>query len=710
MKFPEVLKRSSNLDDWVRIGTDGTIEVRTGKVEIGQGIKTAIAMIAAEELDVAIDRIRVRSADTDLTPNEWITAGSMSVEDSGSAVRIAGATARQVLLERAAERLGVDIESLKVEDGTISSAESNEQTDYWTLQAGRLFDLQILDVPILKDPDRYRIVGRTAQRLDLRAKLTGEPAFVHDLMLDGMLHGRMIKPPVNNAQLTFCPETLDRDGVRLVHDGNFLGVVAECEHQAVVAAECLALMCRWQAPLIEPLPAGIPDYLRQAVTHSLLVVDGTPVDAPLAAHEPPMGASITLSATYYRPFQLHASLGPSAAVAYLSEGRLTVYSHSQGVELLKLALADALGLEREQVHVIHAEGAGCYGHNGADDAAMDAALLAMAVAPAPVQVKWTRVDEHCHEPVTPAAVLDLEASLDEQGRIIDWRHETYSFSHNGRPRPAKGFTNLQSAWWRAKPIPPVPRQPAMMTEVGIHRNLEPIYAFPRKRLVKQFVAHSPLRTSSLRSLGAFANVFAIESFMDELAFAAGVHPLEFRLSHLEDVRAKRVLELLAEQAPSASTMDRHGRGLAIARYKNRQTWCAVLVDVHVNDDGTVHLDRAVIAADAGLVIDPDGLINQLEGGFVQAASMALKEEVLWDHDGIVTRDWASYPILTFSEVPEIDTFLVDRRDEPALGVGEASTGPTPAAIANAIFDATGIRVRDIPFTPEQLRRAAGQVP
>ena len=385
---------------------------------------------------------------------------------------------------------------------------------------------------------------------------------------------------------------------------------------------------------------------------------------------------------------------------------LTVYSHSQGVELLKLALADALELPVAAVHVIHAEGAGAYGHNGADDAAMDAALLAIAVAPWPVQVKWSRADEHGFEPYAPAALIDMQASLDGEGRVVDWCHETYSFSHNGRPRPNPGYTNLQPAWWRAKPIRPAPRQPAMIAEVGIHRNQEPIYRFPRKLLVKRFVADSPLRTSSVRSLGAFANVFAIESFMDELAHAAGKNSFEFRIEHLEDSRAREVLELLRRQAPALSSDDSAGRGIAMARYKNRQTYCAVMVDVHVEDGGRVRLDHAIIAADAGLVIDPDGLVNQLEGGFVQAASWALKEEVTWDQGGVTSRDWESYPILSFSEVPVIETVLVDRRHDKAMGAGEASTGPTPAAIANAIFDAVGVRARDIPFTPARLREAA----
>ena len=707
MSMPASIERTPGLDRWIRIADNGAVIVSTGKVEIGQGIKTAIAMIAAEELDVSVERIQVQTADTEITPNEYVTAGSMSVEDSGSAVRVASAAARQILLESAAEKLHVAVDTLTVQDGLITSGQSNEQTDYWSLQAGRLFEVDIIDVPPLKDPRSYRVVGTHTTRTDLAAKVRGDLAFVQDLRLADTWHGRLVKPPLADATLIECPDSIDLPDVEIVRDGNFVGVVAKLEAVAIAAAERLASKARWQSKPLEPPMPGIPGYLRTHVSKSLPVVSGMPLDETLPEQATPDHAVQTLNAAYYRPYQMHASLGPSAACAQFVDGKLTVYSHSQGVELLKRALAPVLDLPVDRVHVIHREGAGCYGHNGADDVALDAALLAIALPPRPVMVKWSRADEHGFEPYAPATVIDMQASLDAHGRIIDWCHDTYSFSHNGRPRPNPGHTNLQSAWWREKPLPPVPRQPAMLAEAGIHRNLEPIYTLPRKRLVKHFVANSPLRTSSLRSLGAFANVFAIESFMDELAHAAGKDPFEFRSEHLADRRARAVLELLQQRAPGLSGDSNAGRGIAMARYKNRQTYCAVMVDVHVEDDGQVRLDHAVISADAGLVIDPDGLINQLEGGFIQAASWTLKEQVTWDHEGVTSRDWESYPILTFSEIPTIATYLIDRRLDQPMGAGEASTGPTPAAIANAIFAAVGVRVRDLPFTPERVKLAAG---
>jgi CO/xanthine dehydrogenase Mo-binding subunit len=602
--------------------------------------------------------------------------------------------------------LHVDAATLSVDDGTISSPDSNERTDYWTLAGSRPFGVDISEMPKLKDPEDYRLVGGRVQRLDLPAKVSGRAAFVHDLALPDMRHGRLVKPPQPHARLIEAPGALDLPNVQVVRDGTFLGIVADREDVAERAAAALAARCRWHTVPLEPRPDGMSEYLRAHVSRRLPVVDGTPLDEPVTFAEMAPTAVIRLSATYTRPYQMHASLGPSCAVAQLADGVLTVHSHSQGVELLKLALADVLGLEPTRVHVIHSEGAGCYGHNGADDVALDAALLARAVAPAPVSVKWSRADEHGFEPYAPAAVQDLTAGLDGDGRIVHWRHEAISFSHVGRPRPQPGYTNLQSAWWLEEPKQPAPRTPALLPEVGIHRNLQPIYDLPGPELVKSFVPPGPLRTSSVRSLGAFANVFAIESFMDELAHAAGRDPLAFRLSHLSEPRARALLEALGERAPDRSQGTGRGRGIAMARYKNRQTWCAVMVDVTVTDAAEVRLERALIVADAGLVIDPDGLTNQLEGGFVQAASWSLKEAVTWDHEGVTSRDWETYPILRFSEVPEIETHLMDRRNERALGAGEASTGPTPAAIANAIFDATGIRVRDIPFTPDRVRAAA----
>jgi nicotinate dehydrogenase subunit B len=708
MTLPATITRTPGLDRWLRFASPGWVIINTGKVEIGQGIKTAIAMIAAEELDLELDQIRVQTADTERTPNEFVTAGSMSITDSGGAVRIACATARRILLGKAADQLGVSHDTLEVNHGSITSDLTNEHTDYWSIQGDRQFDVDIVDLPKFKAIGNHRVVGHRVARIDLAAKLRGDAAYVHDLALPGLLHGRLIKPPTRSARLVRAPQDFSMPGVvKVVQDGSFLGVVAQREEVAIKAAQVFAARCEWHRDPLTPSSEGIQAHLRSNVTSSLAVVDGTPTEPPPVDDIATNNGDL-LRATYYRPYQMHGAMGPSAALAEYRNDKLTVYSHSQGVELLKLALADALELTIDNVHVIHAEGAGCYGHNGADDAGLDAALLAMAVSPRPVMLKWTRSDEHGFEPYAPATAIDMGASLDNAGRISRWQHEAYGFTHMGRPRPSPGYSNLQSAQWRARPIAAVPKEPLMMAEAGIHRNLEPMYAFPNKRLVKHFVAEGPLRTSSTRGLGAFANVFAIESFMDELAHHAGRDPIEFRLDHLTDCRARTVLETLRERAPAPSDASNIGRGVAIARYKNQQTYAAIMVDAQVNNDGQILLKRAFIAADAGLIIDPDGLVNQLEGGFIQSASWTLKEQVSWDADGITSKDWDSYPILAFSEVPEIKTFLIEQPDQPALGAGEASTGPTPAAIGNAVFDAIGVRVRAVPFSVAQLRQAAAR--
>jgi CO/xanthine dehydrogenase Mo-binding subunit len=409
---------------------------------------------------------------------------------------------------------------------------------------------------------------------------------------------------------------------------------------------------------------------------------------------------------------MHASIGPSAAVAHEVDGSLTIWTHTQGVSILRLAIAQALKLPPEKVRLVHVEGPGCYGHNGADDVAFDAALVARALPGTPVHLQWSREDEHAWEPYGSAMVVELEASLDRAGAVVDWSHETRSHTHMNRAIPYSERTSgLIAARHREAPMtPPTPR-PALAHHAGIHRNADPLYTFPRRRVVKHFLSGAPLRTSALRGLGAYANVFALESFMDEVALAAGVDPVEFRLRYLDDPRARDVIRAAADRlgwrAAARPARSGRGRGLAFARYKNVKSWCAVAVELSVDDaTAAIRLERAAIAADAGQIVDPDGLTNQLEGGFVQSASWTLHEEVRFDRERVTSVDWDSYPILRFDEVPEIETVLLDRPGEPWLGAGEASQGPTGAAIANAVFDATGLRVRDLPLVPERLRAAA----
>jgi len=711
--IPHSLQQNPNLDSWVRINTDGTITLFTGKVEFGQGIKTALAQIGAEELDVSLERIRLAATDTAYSPDEGLTVSSMSLETSGNAIRYAAAEARQLLLAIAFEELEVPRERLIVKDGTISDPQTGRSITYWDIFGGQQFGRQVTGLVQPKKPDQHTLVGQAAKNLDLLDKVTGNPCFVHDLDFPGMVHARVVRPPHYAARLV----SVDAEAVKnlpgvlkIVRDGSFLAVITAREEQAVAAMEALGSAAQWGGEPDFPLQEDLFDHLLSQPAQSYLVVDGTPVEDPIPPVEPPAMAAHTLTATYYRPYQMHASLGPSAAVAHMESGKLTVWAHSQGVYPLRASIAHALRITEDLVRVIHMQGPGCYGHNGADDAALDAALLARALPGQPVSLKWMREDEHTWEPYGPAMAMKMHASLDVSGRIIAWNHDVWSFPHLSRARAGSDTSGLLAAWHLDDPFPRSQPWPIMASEVGEHRNATPLYSFPQCRIVKHFVPNNPLRTSSMRGLGAYANVFAIESFMDELAHTAGTDPVEFRLSHLKDERARAVINAAARKAGwrrgERLQGEGRGRGIAFAQYKNRQCYTAIVVELSVNrTSGQISLERAIIAADAGQIVNPDGLSNQLEGGFLQSASWTLKEQVTFDKHGITSRDWDSYPVLRFTDSPTIETVLVNRPDTPFLGSGEGAQGPAPAAIANAIYDAVGIRLREIPFTPEKVKSA-----
>jgi CO/xanthine dehydrogenase Mo-binding subunit len=704
------LQLNPDLDAWIRVEDDGTITLLTGKVELGQGLRTAIARIGAEELDVSLARVRVQTADTASGPNELLTVGSGSMEESGAAMRQAAAEARHHLLELAAKQLGVAVEHLEIHDGTISAPGTDLHTTYWELFAGRKFGRAVTGDVAPKRPAEYRIVGKAADRIDLAGIVTGATRYVQDMTVPGMLYARVVRPPSPGARLESVDESRARRRgvVAVVRDGSFLGVVAEREEQAAKAAEALRAGARWSEPETLPARDELHAWLLAQPTRSYRVVDGVPIEGPVDPIAAPAGAARTLEATYTRPYHMHASIGPSAALAHWLDGALTVWSHSQGVSVLRRALAQALAVDAETIRVVHVAGPGCYGHNGADDAALDAALLARAVPGRAVRLQWTREDEHAWEPYGPAMVVKIQASLDDRGNLLDWNHDVYSNTHLGRAFPHGDRSALIAAWHLATPLPRQRPMPMLFYHAGIHRNADPLYAVPQRRIVKHFIENTPLRVSSTRSLGAYANVFAIESFMDELAAAAGVDPLDFRLHHLDDERARAVLRAAAERTGwQGRTRELgRGRGIGFAQYKNQKCYAAVVIDVRVDlDTAEIRVERAVIAADAGQIIDPSGLANQLEGGVIQSASWTLKEQVIFDRTRITSVDWEGYPILRFGEAPEVETVLLDRPGEPSLGSGEATQGPTAAAIANAVCDAIGVRLREIPFTPDRVRAA-----
>jgi nicotinate dehydrogenase subunit B len=711
--LPSTLIRTPDLDSWLRINIDQTITVFTGKVELGQGIKTAVAMIVAEELDVSPDRILVADTDSRYSPDEGLTVSSMSLETTGEALRWAAADARQIMLSVAMEELEAQPDHLEIADGIIRDASSGKSTDYWQLFGGKPFSNQVSGHAKPKPADQYSILGQGNYRLDSTAKVCGTSNFVHDLDLPGMVHGRVLRTTNQSAKLAAFDQQ-KMQGLpgllQIVQDGSFIGIICEQEQQAIDALATLEQSVKWQQPDLPPGQDQIYDDLLNQAGRAFLVKQGTPVEDPIPPIEIPGKAAQTLQAAYYRPFQMHASLGPSAAAALLCGDNLTLWLHSQGVYPIRAAIARVLGMQTDQIHVIHVEGAGCYGHNGADDAALDAALLARACPGRPVLLKWTRENEHTWEPYGPAMVINLQASLDTSGAVLDWNHDIWSYPHLGRGRSAESTSGLLAAWQLGQPFSKPALEPVLAPHVGSHRNADPLYKFPRKRIVKHFIPETPLRTSALRSLGAFANVFAIESFADELAHAAGLDPVGFRLKYLQDERARAVIQAAADKVGWGDSKqqgaENHGWGIAFAQYKNRQCYAAVAVEVRVNlETGQINLEQAVIAADAGQIVSADGLSNQLEGSFTQAASWTLYEQVTFNQQGITSCDWDTYPILKINQAPRIKILLINRPGLPFLGAGEAAQGPTPAAIANAIFNATGLRLRKIPFTPSVVKSA-----
>ncbi|HEY9474475.1 MAG TPA: molybdopterin cofactor-binding domain-containing protein [Mycobacteriales bacterium] len=705
--LPPSLVANPGLSRWLRLDPDGTVAVRTGRVEIGQGIITALAQIAAEELEVDPARIRMVPADTTDGPDEGLTAGSTSIQRSGAALRHACAQARTLLLDLAARRLDVPVEKLTVHDGQIS-LDGEVRTNYWGLAGGGTsrgpLDVEFdPDVPG-RPPASYQVVGTALPRLDIPDKVSGRPRFVSDLTLPGMLHGRVVRPPSPAASLSWVDDNSvpARPGVlAVVRQGSFLGLVAEREAVAVAAAAALRAVARWDEPETLPEMAALNDFLVSAPSEQ--TVPAERVDTAAATR-----AVRTVSAAYSKPFHAHASIAPSCAVArWEDDGDLTVWTHSQGIFGLRAALARVLDLPAGRIVVHHVEGSGSYGHNGADDAAFDAVLLARAVPGRPVMVQWSRSDELAWEPYGPAVAVRLSAGLDADGRVVSWRGELWSNGHSNRPSrgAAPGaVSRLLAAGLLAEPGAerPVAEDVPMASGGGTGRNAVPCYDIPDYRITSNVLTVMPLRTSSLRALGATANVFAIESLMDELAAAAGVDPVEFRLRHLSDPRSQAVVRSVARRAGwgSPPAGDSRGRGIGFARYKNVGAYCAVVAEVEAIHE--VRVRRLTIAADVGLAVNPDGVANQFEGGAIQATSWAIREQVRFDRTRITSDTWESYPILRFSEVPAVDVEVIQRPDEPSLGAGEAAAGPTVAAVANAVADALGVRIRDLPLTPDNI--------
>jgi nicotinate dehydrogenase subunit B len=700
-RLPGSLQNNRRLDAWLRINPDGGATIFTGKVELGQGILTALAQIAAEELDLPLSRIEMISGDTGQTPNEGHTAGSLSVENSGTALRMAVAEVRAILIDLAAKRLAAPADQLTVADGAIA-APDDRKVGYGELVQTLDLKREATAKVAPKPASTYRVVGRSVRRLDIPAKVTGGAAYIQDIRLPGMLHGRVVRPPRYGAKLENLDETAAKaipGVVAVVRDGSFVGVVAEREEQAIKARAALSAAARWSGG------TDLPD-MDKTYEHLLSLPAIDTVASEKQASPRPSGARV-VEATYRKPYLAHASMGPSCALAEFRDGKFTVWSHTQGVFPLRLDLAKSLHVEPAAIRCIFAEGAGCYGRNGQDDVALDAALLARAVPGRPVRVQWMRDDEFAWEPYGSAMVMKAQGAVVD-GKIVDWQYELWSGPHGIRPGAPDG-SNLFASWSLAQSQKrPVARN-IPLPAGGSDRNAIPAYDLPNQRIVNHFIPDMPIWVSSLRTLGGYANVFAVECFMDELAAAAGIDPIAFRLAHLSDPRARAVIEAVARKSgwKQGETGDgARGRGIGFARYKNLASYVAVVAEVEVDrGSGTVRVPRVTAAVDAGLIINPDGLANQIEGGIVQSVSWTLKEEVRFDRSGIRSRDWASYPILTMPEAPSVEVELINRLNERPLGTGEASQGPAAAAVVNAFANATGKRIRDLPLDAARVKAA-----
>jgi len=699
--LPGDLEDHPMLSSWIQIDADNTVTLTIGKVELGQGSVTAVAQVAAEELVLNFDKLKVISGDTQLCPDEGTTAGSQSMPDCAPGVQQAAAEVRLILTQLAAKKLGVAEDQLTFDNGSIKGPDGKAVT-YGELVTGKELSVDATGKAPLLPVEQHKIIGKSIPRIDIPAKVIGEPIFVQDMHPEGEVFGAIARPPTYQSTLVsvdLAPIEAMPGVLKVVKNGSFLGVIAKRQDQAWAAATALSAAGKWDVKSVLPKNEGIYDWLQttESVEKELMntVREGGPTPAK------------TLEATYFRPYHMHGSIGTSTAMAQMgADGVMTIHSHSQSVWATAAAIEKMLGLEEGKVHVIHTEGSGCYGHNMADDAAADAALLAAAMPGTPIKLQYQRAGEHQWEPYGSAMVNKAKATVDDKGNVLDWSMDIYSTPHGTRPGGKPG--NLLSARYLEKPFEQPKPADGGPPNYSAARNGIALYEFPAQKVTTHFITSMPLRVSSTRGLGAYANVMAVEQFMDELADAAGADPVEYRLRFLKDERCRDVLTQCAEKFGWADykPAKNRGRGIAFARYKNYAAMTAVALEVEVTPrNGRVRVIRAVAANDCGHIVNPTGITNQIEGGLIQSLSWTLKEEVKFDDTRVTSVDWASYPILTFPEVPPVEVVLIDRPGQPYLGTGESAQGPTGAALANAIFNATKARVRQVPFTPDRVKKA-----
>ncbi|MEZ4851241.1 MAG: molybdopterin cofactor-binding domain-containing protein [Bacteroidia bacterium] len=686
-ELPGSLRRTPHIQSWLKVLADGRVQIFSGKVELGQGIRIAIKQVAAEELYMDLNQVEVILAETGVTPNEGYTAGSGSIKDSATAVRYAAAAAREKLIELAAQKLGVPADELQPNHGFIETSDRSKKLSFAEILDGKQIEDEVPLTAKLKPKSAYQYVGKAISREDVPKMIRGEGLYIHDLRFPEMVHARVLRP------FNYQSELIDFDTagfkgeaegiMHIVRIGNFLGVITQTEYQAEKAVELLARYTQWSEPKIFPPQDQLADHIKQIASQPEIAHgEGANLNS--------QSANQVLNATYFKPYTMHGAMGPACGIAMFDGEILHIWSHSQGIYPMREGIASMLGLEVEKIHVISSPGSGAYGHTVADDAAADAAILAMDFPGRHVRVRWSRQDEHRWEPYGSAMRMALEAGLDENGKIKYWSSDIWTDSHSTRPN--KEAATLLPARYLNPPVSLKSRGYL----AGGHRNGDPYYVIPEMQIRAHYF-DGPLRVSSLRSLGSFGNIFAIESFMDELAEKAGKDPIEFRVEHSSDQRAIDVIRKVQTMIKSVETGPEEGIGFAFSRYKNYDSYCAMAMKVKVDSStGKVKLLKCWTAVDVGEVINLDGIKNQIEGGIVQAAAWTLAEEVKFSKTEITSVDWASYDILRYKDTPEIEVAVIDRPEEPAMGGGEVSTPPVAAAICNAIYRAVGKRVYELP--------------
>ncbi|HEY9348294.1 MAG TPA: molybdopterin cofactor-binding domain-containing protein [Inquilinus sp.] len=689
----------AEVDSFLAIGRDGSVTVYSGKVDLGTGVRTALVQIAADELDVSLDRVGLVTGDTALTPDQGPTYGSLSIESGGQQIRQAAATARKALIDLAAARLQTETAALTTRAGRVAAGQRS--VGYEELLAGKAFSLRVDPTIPTKDWRAFTLIGTPVARVDIPSKCTGCFTYMQDVRVEGMLHGRVVRPPAMGAVLkSVDPASAQAVAgfVKLVREENFLGVVSRTEWGAIQAAQ--ALQAEWSDWAGLPDQATLFEHVRATpVAKEEITSSSGDVDAALH------GAARRLHATYDFAIHTHGSIGPSCAVAQFVDGALTCWTASQSTHSLRGQLATMLGIPVEAVHCIYVDGAGCYGRNGHEDAAADAALLSRAMGGTAVRVQWMRADEHVWDPKGPPTLLDMEAGLDADGTVVAWRSELFAPATVGSI------------------VPLLPAELAGTASTGgtvpgtVIGNLAVPYAIPAVHTQAQRLETTPFRPAWIRSPGRMQNTFANEGFLDECAAAAGADPLAFRLKLLSDPRAVEVLQRLAKlsgwqqrpspRSPSGDVL--RGRGLAYVHYDLARAHVGTVAEVEVTrSTGAIRVARLFVAQDCGQIINPDGIRNQIEGNMVQTTSRCLMEEVTFDRSTVTSQDWSSYPIITFPDVPEVVIDLIDRPSEKAFGAGEPSAAVVPAAISNAVFDAAGIRLRSVPITPAKVLAAFSQ--